>query len=124
MLSTRVRIELRRKHPLVYHAACAAWVFGVSTSPEVLKMPEEERLLHMYQTYHKRLCSFCGERGASVGCYVQSCQKIYHFPCFRWAQAAAALCRSTGERRANKTAATAAPQAANQRLRSFSAPTP
>jgi hypothetical protein len=69
----------------VYHEACAAWIFGVSTDPDDLMPPDDERLLQMYREYQRHICGFCGDRGASVGCYVRSCQKTYHFPCFRWA---------------------------------------
>lgn len=34
----------------------------------------------MLQSLSKK-CSFCGHYGASVTCNMESCSKIYHFPC-------------------------------------------
>lgn len=29
-------------------------------------------------------CSFCGTKGAALGCYEKSCRRSFHVPCAKW----------------------------------------
>ena len=60
------------------HHACAMW------APEVYHDPETDKLVNVISAYQRSRglkCSVCGDNGASVGCYVPECERVYHFCC-------------------------------------------
>ena len=60
------------------HEVCAMWV------PEAYHDPETDELRNVISAYQRsrRLnCSVCGDKGASVGCYVPECTRVYHYCC-------------------------------------------
>ena len=61
------------------HAVCAMWI------PEAYHDPETDELhnvISAHQRSRRLTCSVCGNKGASVGCYVPECPRVYHFCCF------------------------------------------
>lgn len=63
---------------LYVHFECACW------APQVFTDPATSQLRRVYEEYCRgRLlkCAHCGARGATVGCYVQRCKKVFHFRC-------------------------------------------
>lgn len=60
------------------HYDCACW------APQVFADPASGQLRHVYDEYcrgrHLR-CVGCGEKGATVGCYVEKCKRVFHFRC-------------------------------------------
>ena len=61
------------------HEVCAMW------EPEAYHKPDTDELCNAISAYHRSrqlTCSVCGEKGASVGCYLQECTRVYHYCCF------------------------------------------
>ena len=61
-----------------FHHVCAMW------APEVYHDPETDQLVNVMSAYQRSrglVCSVCGDNGASVGCYVQECARVYYFCC-------------------------------------------
>jgi len=66
-----------RKNVFLHHI-CAMW------APEIYHDPETDQLVNVMSAYQRSRglkCSVCGDNGASVGCYVQECARVYHFCC-------------------------------------------
>ncbi|XVF72060.1 hypothetical protein PTKIN_Ptkin12aG0091000 [Pterospermum kingtungense] len=58
------------------HSLCTEW------SPQVYYVGEIVKNLKRELARGAKLkCSRCGLKGATLGCYVKSCRKSYHFPC-------------------------------------------
>ena len=71
-------MERRDAVPTALHQACALWC------PEVYFDAATERLRNVREavTRARRLrCHRCGERGAAVGCAIDSCPRSYHLVC-------------------------------------------
>lgn len=63
---------------LYVHYECACW------APQVFTDPKTNQLRRVYEEYcrgRQLKCSHCFGRGATVGCYVQKCKKVFHFRC-------------------------------------------
>ncbi|KAM7521740.1 hypothetical protein LguiA_011642 [Lonicera macranthoides] len=58
------------------HSKCIDWTPQVYYEGERIKNLESE-----LARAAKLRCSYCGKRGAALGCFVQSCRKSYHVPC-------------------------------------------
>ena len=66
-----------RKNIYVHHI-CAMW------APEVFHDPDTNELTNVIAAYHRSRgleCTVCLAKGATVGCYVDSCRRVYHFFC-------------------------------------------
>jgi len=60
------------------HDICASW------APEVFKDPETDQLSNVAAAYYRSrrlVCTVCGDKGATVGCYVPTCTSVHHFIC-------------------------------------------
>ena len=66
--------------PIFVHEICALW------APEVYCQENDGTLCKVSQAYrrgrHMR-CYSCGSLGATVGCQVTSCRKVFHFLCLQ-----------------------------------------
>lgn len=63
---------------LYVHYECACW------APQVFTDSKTNQLRRVYEEYcrgRQLRCAHCQERGATVGCYVQKCKKVFHFRC-------------------------------------------
>lgn len=63
---------------LFVHFECACW------APQVFTDTKTNQLRRVYEEYcrgRQLKCSHCFGRGATVGCYVQKCKKVFHFRC-------------------------------------------
>lgn len=63
---------------LYVHFECACW------APQVFTDTATNQLRRVYEEYtrgRQLKCSHCSSRGATVGCYVQRCKKVFHFRC-------------------------------------------
>jgi len=60
------------------HHVCSMW------APEVFHDPDTDQLQNVVSAYTRSrglLCSVCRFNGATVGCYVEHCPKVYHYCC-------------------------------------------
>ena len=60
------------------HEVCATW------APEVYWQRKTKQLANLYKAFirGRRLsCCACGERGATVGCCIESCMEVYRYVC-------------------------------------------
>ncbi|KAA8493324.1 Histone-lysine N-methyltransferase trithorax [Porphyridium purpureum] len=70
---------------LYVHFECATW------APEIFLDVDGAQFRNVYDAYSRgrRLwCAHCGQKGATVGCYTESCRRAFHYCCLR-----AAKCR-------------------------------
>lgn len=67
-----------RPKRIYVHLVCAMW------APEVFHDPESNELSNVTSAYLRSRglkCTVCRTNGATVGCYVPTCQNVYHFCC-------------------------------------------
>ena len=72
------------------HLHCAFWSSEVIEQPPAKRAGEPTeltRLQHSLQRARKALCAGCGQPGASMGCNLHKCKRLYHFACARKAGA-------------------------------------
>ncbi|CAN8061287.1 unnamed protein product [Agarophyton chilense] len=71
----------RRGHARLFvHFECACW------APQVYADAASGQLRRVYDEHcrgRQLKCVHCGDRGATIGCYVQRCKKVYHLRCLR-----------------------------------------
>lgn len=73
-------VDRKGNAKLFVHFECACW------APQVYADPATGQLRRVYDEHcrgRQLKCSHCGERGATIGCYVQRCKKVYHLRCLR-----------------------------------------
>lgn len=63
---------------LYVHFECACWAPQVYTDPDTNQL---SRVHEEYQRGRQLRCSQCFHRGATVGCYVHQCKKVFHYRC-------------------------------------------
>lgn len=63
---------------LYVHFECACWAPQVYTDPDTNQL---HRVHEEYQRGRQLRCSQCFHRGATVGCYVHQCKKVFHYRC-------------------------------------------
>lgn len=69
---------------LYVHFECACWAPQVYTDPDTNQL---RRVHEEYQRGRQLRCSQCFHRGATVGCYVHQCKKVFHYCCLEAAGA-------------------------------------
>ena len=76
------------------HLHCVFWSSEVVEQPptksarwQAGEPTELTRLQHSLQRARKALCAGCGQPGASMGCNLHKCKRLYHFACARKAGA-------------------------------------
>ena len=72
------------------HLHCAFWSSEIIEQPPAKRAGEPTeltRLQHSLQRARKALCAGCGQPGASMGCNLHKCKRLYHFACARKAGA-------------------------------------
>lgn len=77
-------VNARGRASLRVHFECACW------APQVYVDNATGRFQHIYDEYlrgRQLRCVGCGGRGATVGCYVEKCKKVFHFRCLNRAKA-------------------------------------
>jgi len=60
------------------HEVCALW------APEVYRDPDTKAMVGIHKAYvrgQRLRCSECSRFGATVGCYVPSCDEVFHYLC-------------------------------------------
>ncbi|KAI0557798.1 hypothetical protein FGB62_261g02 [Gracilaria domingensis] len=71
----------RRGHARLFvHFECACW------APQVYADAASGQLRRVYDEHcrgRQLKCAHCGDRGATIGCYVQRCKRVYHLRCLR-----------------------------------------
>lgn len=73
-------VDRKGNAKLFVHFECACW------APQVYADPATAQLRRVYDEHcrgRQLKCSHCGDRGATIGCYVQRCKKVYHLRCLR-----------------------------------------
>lgn len=63
---------------LFVHFECACW------APQVYADPANGQLRRVYDEYcrgRQLRCSHCQSRGATIGCYVNRCKRVFHYRC-------------------------------------------
>lgn len=80
MVPVRVRRSFGRRGPnILVHQECAEW------SPEVY-WNDDNMLVNVEAAYtrgRRFRCSICDTKGATIGCYVDSCRKVFHYRCLK-----------------------------------------
>lgn len=77
-------VDRRGNAKLFVHFDCACW------APQVYTDPSNGHLRRVYDEYcrgRKLKCSSCGQKGATIGCYIQRCKKVFHYRCLQSAKA-------------------------------------
>lgn len=77
-------VDLQGRARLFVHFDCACW------APQVYAEPGTGQLKRVFEEYNRGRqlkCNDCGHRGATIGCYVQRCKKVFHFRCLQRAGA-------------------------------------
>jgi len=90
-------VNSRGKANLYVHFNCGCW------APQVFADPKTNIFRGVYDEYkrgrHLR-CAGCKQKGATVGCYIEKCKKVFHYRCLEKAKARkvvdyfAAFCKS------------------------------
>lgn len=68
----------RGRMALRVHFDCACW------APQVFSDPRTGRFHRVYDEYRRGRqlrCALCQGKGATVGCYVEKCQRTFHYRC-------------------------------------------
>jgi len=67
------------------HLHCAFWSSEVVEQPakRAAEPAELTRLQQTLKSARKALCAGCGQPGASMGCNLHKCKRLYHFACAR-----------------------------------------
>lgn len=71
-------VDLKGKAKLFVHFDCACW------APQVYTDSQTGQLRRVYDEYcrgRQLKCSECGGRGATIGCYIQRCKRVFHLRC-------------------------------------------
>ncbi|KAJ8901478.1 hypothetical protein NDN08_007324 [Rhodosorus marinus] len=64
---------------LFVHLECLLWAPEVYTDGH----GNFRMVYEVYNRGRKLVCATCGVKGATIGCYVESCRKSYHFACLK-----------------------------------------
>ena len=77
-------VNSRGRATLYVHFDCACW------APQVFSDPRTSQFRGVYDEYRRGRqlrCSGCRGKGATVGCYVEKCKRVFHFRCLDNAKA-------------------------------------
>ena len=71
-------VNSRGRATLYVHFDCACW------APQVFADPKTSQFRGVYDEYRRGRqlrCSGCRGKGATVGCYIEKCKRVFHFRC-------------------------------------------
>lgn len=77
-------VDRKGNAKLFVHFECACW------APQVYTDTSTGQLRRVYDEYcrgRQLKCSECGEKGATIGCYIQRCKRVFHYRCLNRAKA-------------------------------------
>lgn len=76
-------VDRKGNAKLFVHFDCACWAPQVYTDAT----GQLRRVFDEYCRGRQLKCSNCGEKGATIGCYIQRCNRVFHYRCLSQAGA-------------------------------------